>query len=575
MAETGCRTDRLEALLASETVTTTTDAAADPLRHVYEIAFSFRADTAIDAAEEALRNAEFDPVLRLHLLGVLVSLHLSNQDEASAELVFVQRLTVLAATGRQLQHNVEAKLGLILFRAATKAELPLLLAELETRTTDNAPPAVLGDLSFSAGSVHAESGAHFEATLLMRSAAGYYHDDGNIDGEAAALLYLAGSLVALGDEDGAVDVIDRTLRLPAARAIHASLLMLRSGTGLGTPSRAQSAIDDALSALEIYQTAGIRPGAIAAAAMVGQELLELGEASDAALALRIAADQAELNEHPTLPILRLNLGNALLQAREFAGAMSSLSDAQRLLATTGAAQEERASALAGLGHAQRQSGLTDDALASWQEAVLLFESTGQFAEQARILLATGTLLAREGQPEAARAVFDSAVAAARREEQNPLALPEALHTCGYAHCEAGNATGLIQLEEALELAASLNSRWLVANFTDSKARALATLGRPGEAVANALAAADSFAEAGDASSAGNAELFAGQVLLAAGEGVEAEAIIRNAIGHMGKDPGLRVAAWTAIGDALDTLDKPEEARVARKRATEIAAGATG
>ncbi len=570
MADSGYRTDRLEALLAGDGNQHEPTTPLEYLHRGYELAFSDRPEAAIDSAQEALRTAEPSSDLRLRILAFMVSLLLGEGHSDKAQELFDERLELLSTMGRDVQQEVEDRLGLMLFREATIEELPILAVELETQTAADAPAAVLADLSFAVGAAHSSGASHMEATILMRSAAEYYREDDNSDGEAAALMYLSGSLMALGDEDRAVEVIGRALELPATPTIHASVLMLRARTGFGTPSRAERAIDDAISALEIYQSAGIRQGAIAAAATAGQELLELDEPSDAALALRIAADEAERGEHPTLPILRLNLGNALLQSAEYAGAMSNLSDAQRLLSVGGNPPEQLANALSGLGHAQRHTGLDDEALATWQEAAELFETAGQFAEQAQILVSMGTLLAKGGRLDSALVSFEAAVVAARREEANPLALPQALHTCGYARCEAGDALGLVELDEAIELSKKLNTPWLVADFTDSRARGLFTLNRHVEAIACALEAADMFSEAGDYSAAGNAELLAGQVLLSQHQAAEAEAILRNAIGHMTEDSGLRVAAWTAISEALDQLERPEEAEAARAQAAGIA-----
>ncbi|GAA1342375.1 hypothetical protein [Arthrobacter roseus] len=570
MADSGYRTDRLEALLAGDGNQHEPATPLDYLHRGYELAFADRPTEAIASAREALHVQEPSSDLRLRVLAFLISLHTGEEESEKAKEYLDQRLQLLTTMGRDVQHDVEGRLGLMLFREATVEELPTLVKELDAQTAADAPPAILGDLSFAVGAAHASGASHLEATILMRSAANYYQQDGNDDGEAAALMYLSGSLMALGDEDRAVEVIGRALELPATPTIHASMLMLRARTGFGTPSRALGAVDDAISALEIYQGAGIRQGAIAAAATAGQELLELNEASDAALALRIAADEAERDEHPTLPILRLNLGNALLQSEEFAGAISNLTDAQRLMSVRGSAPEQLANALSGLGHAQRHTGLEDEALATWEESAGLFEAAGQFAEQAQILLSMGTLLAKGGRLDSALTSFEAAVVAARREEINPLALPQALHTYGYARCESGDALGLVELDEAIELSRKLNTPWLVADFTDSRARALFALKRHVEAIACALEAADMFSEAGDYSAAGNAELLAGQVLLSQHQATEAEAILRNAISHMKEDLGLRVAAWTAISEALDQLGRPQEAEAARAEAAKIA-----
>ena len=177
---------------------------------------------------------------------------------------------------------------------------------------------------------------------------------------------------------------------------------------------------------------------------------------------------------------------------------------------------EQARALVDLGHAHHDQDRAENALPLWREAAGLFEAHGQWEDAARTLLAAGALVNRERDERtrpSALDLFERAVAAARQAvDEDPAVLPAALHAHGYLLCESGQAEGLDLLEEALALVRDAGADWQVADYTDTRARALWSLERGPEAIATALQAADLFTAAGDREGAAQAELFAAYVV---------------------------------------------------------------
>jgi tetratricopeptide (TPR) repeat protein len=317
----------------------------------------------------------------------------------------------------------------------------------------------------------------------------------------------------------------------------------------------------------------VRKGAVSAAAVVANECSELDDQAAAVLAWKVAIQEAERGEVAEVLTLRLALGNQLMEAEEYSLAEDVLTRLRRQLAVEGT-EADRARCLMSLGHAYRHLDRHDEALAAWAEATRFFREGGEPGEAARALLATGTLHSREGRDQEAITAYYAAVSTARQATEDLSALPQALHALGHALCEAGDPEGVTHLDEAIRLAHDYGAHWHEADYSDTRARGLWALDHGPAAVSAALAAADLYAAAADAASAGNAELFAAYVLVELDRPSDAVAMFKMVLGQPEIGTTLRVAANLGLAGALDTLGLADEARQAREAAEKEAENGT-
>ena len=142
---------------------------------------------------------------------------------------------------------------------------------------------------------------------------------------------------------------------------------------------------------------------------------------------------------------------------------------------------------------------------------------------------------------------------------------EVLHNLGQAYGAQQDERAFPMLDEVAALAGEHDAGWLLADVTDSRARALASFGRTDEAVSSALTAADGFAELGDLGSAGGSELFAARLLASNERSEDAVAIYRTVIEHAAGHPPLLQVAALELGDVLEGLGRHAEAAEVRAR----------
>nr|WP_231366444.1 tetratricopeptide repeat protein [Zhihengliuella flava] len=324
----------------------------------------------------------------------------------------------------------------------------------------------------------------------------------------------------------------------------------------------------ALEALELYASAGIRKGAVSAAAAVAQLAASAADHEAAILAWKVAIEQAERGEFDQTWALRLALGHQLLDAAEYVLAEELLSTLAEQLGATGHATE-RARALVSWGHSVRHQERFDEAARLWREAIMVFEQSGLAGEAARTLLALATLLGQQDEPAEARAGYERAVDLARQADSDPAALPTALHALGHSLCEAGDPDGLSALDEAIRLADEHGAAWHAADFRDTHARSAWALGDGRGAVAEALDAADRFRGVDDADAAGNAELFAAHVLTESGRLDEAAALYRMISADHAESVAHVNAAQRGLAEVLDQQGLSLQAEEARSKAQEV------
>jgi len=183
-------------------------------------------------------------------------------------------------------------------------------------------------------------------------------------------------------------------------------------------------------------------------------------------------------------------------------------------------------------------------------------------------MAAGRLFSRFGEHEDALQALEEAATEARKTPENVGLLTEVLHALGTAQANSGSDTGLVTLDEVAALAEEYEAQWLLADVTDSKARALHSLERSEEAIQLGLVAADRYAAAGDPWSAGGSELLVARLLNEAGRAADAVAIYRSTIEHAEGNSRLVSIAALELGDVLEGLGRTDEAAQARALAEE-------
>ncbi|MGI0521271.1 hypothetical protein ABY45_11910, partial [Microbacterium maritypicum] len=189
----------------------------------------------------------------------------------------------------------------------------------------------------------------------------------------------------------------------------------------------------------------------------------------------------------------------------------------------------------------------------------LFEQAEEHADQAMSMTEQAKILARFDEHDDAIALLESATETVRRAPDAVGALTEVLHSLGQAYGGRGDERAFGLFDEVAALAQQHEAGWLLADVTDSRARALAELGRVDEAVSAALTAADGFAALGDVGSAGGSELFAARVLAGNDRAADAVPVYRSAIEHAAGHPPLMQVAALELGNVFEALGRHGEA----------------
>ncbi|MCR8676313.1 hypothetical protein NWP10_10935, partial [Micrococcus sp. HG099] len=329
--------------------------------------------------------------------------------------------------------------------------------------------------------------------------------------------------------------------------------------------RPTAALALALDAADRMARVGLRRGAASAAALAGRVAGDLEGHEEAAVAAwELASVHAEKAEAPEASSLSYWWAHQLVLAGRPDEAEPLLARLVRREAAQGH-DVEQARALVDLGHAHHDQDRSENALPLWREAAGLFEAHGRWEDAARTLLAAGALVNRardELTRPSALDLFERAVAAARRAvDEDPAVLPAALHAHGYLLCESGRPEGLELLDEAVALVRAAEAPWQVADYTDTRARALWSLEQGAEAVSTALHAADLFTAAQDPEGAAQAELFAASVVAEDGSPEQAATLFRL-VSESTQSTLVRLGALTGLHQCLSAVgDHDGAARV--------------
>ncbi|MBS1897990.1 MAG: hypothetical protein JSS88_11595 [Actinobacteria bacterium] len=507
-----------------------------------------------------------DPQRRAVLTGQRLAalVNLERLDEAAALLP--DRIRSLRAAGRDAQADLEERFGLALFGTATPEDTAALAALLTASAgpADALPAETRGDiaLTIAFGLVDDDPGAAF---ALAEQAGALF-----VEAQDARMGYGAdfAAIMALLRGDRAEEGHARIERLladsDAPRGVRARALELRARIRGGRGDFAEGAAD---------------------ADETSRILAELGGRGSLAGAQMLAGALWEDADEPEQALARYRVGARMLEQTggDVAGAKYRVA---RAMLNTGAADEaaelfgevlqleERADVPAGsramtalmLARAFRAADEAGQAYGVFGYAAELFGEAENPADQALALMSRAQILAQYEEPEQAVSTLEEAAQIVRTAEDAPAALVEVLHNLGQSYGAQRDPRAFALFDEVEAIARANDADWVVADVTDSRARALLAAERLDEGVAAALTASDAFAAIGDAQSAGGSALLAARALHGGGRPADAVAAYRAVLDQAEGIPPLRQIAALELGDVLQGLGRDADAAEVRRLA---------
>ncbi|WP_217177593.1 hypothetical protein [Streptomyces sp. AC495_CC817] len=515
----------------------------------------------LDALPRALEVD--DPYKRAQLLsmrtGVLVAL--DRLDEARETLP--ARIEALRAAGLAAQADVEERLGLATFGLSTPEAVEALDRELAS--SDAHPAWTRGDLALSRAFLHlrAESGDETDAALdLAERAARAFAEAEDVRLSNTTTMLAISAVLAKGDMEAATALLDRFLAqddLSDGHRARALQIRARVRGGSGAFGEGAADADEACRLLGLLDATS----ALGMAHLLSGALWEdAGDPEKAVtrfrVASRLAAQEGGDREGADFRVARTML--AAGDAEEAAELFGTVLEREEQAEVPAGSRAMTASMLA---RALSAAGEYGQAVGAHGYAAELFGEAEQHADQAVSLAERAKILARFDEHDDAIELLETASEIVRRDPEAVGALTDVLHSLGQLYGGRGDERAFPLFDEVAALAQQHEAGWLLADVTDSRARALAERGRIDDAVSAALTAADGFDGLGDAASAGGSELFAARVLAGNERGSDAVPLYRAAIEHAADVPPLRQVAALELGDVLEALGRHGEAAEVR------------
>lgn len=524
------------------------------------------ADAALEqeAAEASVTNVRRAELIGIRLAGLVAAQRL---DEAEQELP--ARIAALRAAGDAALADALARHGLLLAGAATAADLPALEHELGAALQAGADD-LAARVALRISALRAETGDTEGAGTAVDTAIAVLDRAPAPDAMlVGAAFQLAAYVAAQGDEPAAaLPLLDRATDAEPTRVRRAESQRLRARLLAGSGDLA-AALAAAEAALELDLAVDARVRVIEDCQLSAAILDDLERSDDAVARLRLAVQHAELAESSGLVGVRYGLGRQLLRAARFGEAVEVLQEVFEAEDAAGAPPAAKAETLHLLGTALRGEEEFAAASGAWHAAADLFEEAEAWPGAVAVLLDLGRLFAGLGYPGEAIEVLERAVADARRDPDAVASLADALHLLGQVTLEHGEPSGLERLDEVAALAREHGADWLLADVVDSRARGLAALSRPEEAVSTALTAAELFEAVGATRPAGGSMLFAGRVLQSEGRHDEALVLIGQAVERFDGQADAVSLGRIALADSFEALGRLAEAAEARRLAEEV------
>jgi tetratricopeptide (TPR) repeat protein len=513
---------------------------------------------ALDSGTTAVHTpAEAADVARLRTALLVAEGRLAEAHRSLDELI-----DQLWRLGRAEAADAEARLGLVLHGLVSSAAIPGVLT-VRGSITDPALRAQLAIVAVRLLEESAERDQRLIDTLVSEALV-----DARAVGDRAGLYGAHLAMLAARASTGRVaDIAHITgamLALDLDRSQRMRVLRQRAVAEVAEhdAEHALADLDEAADLAEALEAPGWLLGLVELAADVAEDAGDREGETIVRLERAIAA--AEALERPQVTALRLRLGRQLVRADRFAEGAAALDGALRTSvdAAPGPAARERIEALFWSGTAHRELGEVALSEERWAGAEALAVELGEHALAARILATIGNYRERDGEGDALD-VLRRAVGAARRVDESPVPLCEALVALGTARSRSGDAAGIRDLDEAVALARAGGEAWLAADALDDRARALVALGHDDDGIRTALEASDAYRESGDPVSAGMSALHAAVRLHALGRSEEAAAALIGVLVDVAPVPVLRARACALSAAVFDDLGRTDEAAAMR------------
>ncbi|WP_010204295.1 hypothetical protein [Salinibacterium sp. PAMC 21357] len=501
---------------------------------------------------------------RAEALSPLIAALVASGELAEAEALLTERVPLLRERGNdgdEAQASLEELLGLALFGRGSDDDLTAL--RVAAQVAGELAPAQVADIEISLLGllVRGEELDIEAATALAMRALEHATAGDSPRARVAALRYLADIAASTDDADTAVSYLNTLESITSNRGNLAQAHSLRARLH-GSAGEFTEGAQQADAAAALTHTIGAAGPLHDITVLAGRLYDEAEEFAAAASRFRLAVRYAERLEIDTVGV-RYALGRALVRGEEAPEGIDILARLYEEETAADAAPGSRGETLYWLGHGYVEADELSSAVGTWEKAVELYLESGDTQSAARTLADSAGLHAQYNDHESAAALLTAAVEHARATPDNLNLLVRVLHHSGRALTESGNAEGLDALDEVLALATEHGADWLHADVSDSKARALASLGRAKEAVALALTASDEYRATGDSMSAANCERFVGNVLAGEDRHDEAVTVLQSVIEQAAGHEQLRTLAAFELADSLDKLGRTADAAAAR------------
>ncbi|MBS1906722.1 MAG: hypothetical protein JST33_09180 [Actinobacteria bacterium] len=513
----------------------------------------------IDAVEPERRA-----VLTGQRLAALVNL--DRADEATALLP--DRIRSLRAAGREEQAEVEERFGLALFGTATAEDTAALAALLEASAepagASPLPPATRGDiaLTIAFGRIDDDPATALE---LAEHAGGLFAEaqDARMGhgAEFAAIMALLRSDRA---EEGHARIERLLSEEDLPRGVRARALELRARIRGGRGDFVEGAADADETSRLLAELGG--RGALAGAQMLAGALWEDAEEPEQALARYRAGARLLEQVGGDIAGAKYRVARALLNSGAVEEAAELFGDVLQREEAEDVPAGSRAMTALMLARAFRAAGEGGQAYSAFGYAAELFGEAENPADQALALMNRAQILAQYDEREQAVQTLESAAELVRSAEDAPAAVVEVLHNLAQTYGAQRDPRAFALFDEVEAVARANGADWVVADVTDSRARALLSAERLDEGVAAALTASDAFAAVGDRQSAGGSALLAARALSGNGRPADSVAAYRAVLDQAADIPPLRQIAALELGDVLQGLGRDAEAAQVRRLA---------
>ena len=512
----------------------------------------------LDALGRALESE--DPAKRAQLLSMRIGILVALDHADKAAEVLPSRLEALRAAGLSAQADLEERLGLATFGLNTPESAEGL--ERELGADDGLPAWSRGDLALSRASLHLMADETDAALDLAERAARHFAtaDDARLSNTTT--LVALSAVLGKGDLEAASVLLERFLAQDDLSIGHrARALQTRARLRGGNEEYALGAAD-ADEACRLLAGLGATSALGSAHLLAGALWEDAGDPEKALARYRVTSRIAE-QEDGDRAGADFRLARAML-------AVGDAEEAAELFGTVLEREEQgevpagsRAMTASMLARALSAAGEFGQSVGAYGYAAELYGEAEQHADQALSLLERAKILARFDEHDDAIELLESASEIVRKDPEAIGTLADVLHNLGQAYGGRQDERAFALFDEVAALAQEHDAGWLLADVTDSRGRALGSLGRIDEAVAAALTASDGFAGLGDVGSAGGSELFAARLLAGNERGADAVPLYRAALDHGAEFPQLREVAALELGTLLESLGRTSEAAEVR------------